>query len=117
MNAVYGDASQAETLRAVGLARCGTLILSSAGMQATEEVIRIAREQNPSILILARAVYASQLKGLRQAGADEVFSGEGEVALAFAEKILDTLGATPEQIARERQRVAADLLGRIPADT
>jgi CPA2 family monovalent cation:H+ antiporter-2 len=117
MNAVYGDASQAETLRAVGLAHCGTLILSSAGMQATEEVIRIAREQNPSILILARAVYASQLKGLRQAGADEVFSGEGEVALAFAEKILDTLGATPEQIARERQRVAADLLGRIPADT
>ena len=43
---------------------------------------------------------------LQQAGADSVFSGEGEVALAFTEAILDELGATPEQIDRERARVA-----------
>jgi CPA2 family monovalent cation:H+ antiporter-2 len=42
---------------------------------------------------------------MRAAGADEVFSGEGEVALAMTAYILNTLGATPEQIDRERQRV------------
>ena len=43
------------------------------------------------------------------AGADVVFSGEGEVALAFTEAILENLGATPEQIQRERARVHAEL--------
>jgi CPA2 family monovalent cation:H+ antiporter-2 len=45
------------------------------------------------------------------AGANSVYSGEGEVALAFIEDILDTLGATPEQIDRERARAHTALLG------
>jgi hypothetical protein len=40
-----------------------------------------------------------------------VYSGEGEVALAFIEDILDTLGATAEQIDRERARAHAELSG------
>jgi hypothetical protein len=35
---------------------------------------------------------------------NEVYSGEGEVALAFIEDILDTVGASPERIDRERAR-------------
>jgi CPA2 family monovalent cation:H+ antiporter-2 len=50
------------------------------------------------------------VRPLRQAGADLVFSGEGEVALAFTEAILEHLGATPEQIERERERVHGELL-------
>jgi monovalent cation:H+ antiporter-2, CPA2 family len=34
-----------------------------------------------------------------------VFPGEGEVALALVSAILQNLGATPEQIERERDRV------------
>ena len=33
-----------------------------------------------------------------------MYSGEGEVALAFVTDILETLGATPDQIDRERAR-------------
>jgi K+:H+ antiporter len=40
-----------------------------------------------------------------------VFSAEGEVALAFAVEILQRMGATPEQIDRERSRAHAELLG------
>jgi monovalent cation:H+ antiporter-2, CPA2 family len=39
-----------------------------------------------------------------------VYSGEGEVALAFIEDILDDLGATAEQIDRERARAHDELL-------
>ena len=46
---------------------------------------------------------------LRGAGADVVFSGEGEVALAFTTAILGDLGATPDQIDRERSRVRGEL--------
>jgi len=46
---------------------------------------------------------------LLQAGADVVFTGEGEVALTMTEFILRQLGATPEQIDRERERIRQDL--------
>ena len=51
---------------------------------------------------------------LKQAGADVVFTGEGEVALALTEAILRRLGATPEQIDRERERTC--LIGVESAD-
>jgi monovalent cation:H+ antiporter-2, CPA2 family len=40
-----------------------------------------------------------------------VFSGEGEVALALTEEVLHRLGATPEQIERERGRAHDELFG------
>ena len=40
-----------------------------------------------------------------------MFAGEGEVALALTEAILSRLGATPEQMDRERSRVRAELFG------
>jgi CPA2 family monovalent cation:H+ antiporter-2 len=109
--AVYGDASRAETLKGAGIEQARSLILSASDMNNSEEVIRVARDLNPKVRILARAVYARQLPALRRAGADAVFSAEGEVALAMTEAILRGLGATPEQVDRERERVHADLFG------
>jgi predicted Kef-type K+ transport protein len=56
-----------------------------------------------------RTAHLQDLKRLRAAGAQHVFSGEGEVALALSQAILDRLGATPEQFDRERDRVHRDL--------
>ena len=114
--AVYGDASHPETLKAAGVARAGTLILSSSGLTGAEEVIRLARELNPDVRVLARSAYLRERPALRKAGADEVFAGEGEVALAMTESVLRELGATAEQIDRERERVRAELFGQQPAD-
>lgn len=110
--AVYGDASHRETLQSAGVDRAGSLILSAAGIHASAEIMRLARELNPEIRILARAVYVHELPALREAGAEHVFAGEGEIALAFTETILHALGATPDQIDRERARIHAELLGR-----
>ena len=111
VQAVYGDATRSDTLTAAGASTAGSLILASAGMPNGAEVIRAARELNPRIRVLARAAYLRDLPSLRQAGADTVYTGEGEVALAFIEDILDTLGATPEQIDRERARAHEELFG------
>jgi monovalent cation:H+ antiporter-2, CPA2 family len=110
MAAVYGDASRAETLKAAGLEHSRSLIMSASDIPGKEEVIRVARELNPRLRILARATYARELPGLRRAGADAVFSAEGEVALAMTEAILRSLGATPDQVDRERERVHAELI-------
>jgi CPA2 family monovalent cation:H+ antiporter-2 len=112
VNAVYGDATRPDTLAGAGVAAAGSLILTSAGMGNSTEVIRAARTLNPQIRVLARAAYLRDLSPLLGAGADTVYTGEGEVALAFIEDILERLGATPEQIDRERARAHEELFGR-----
>ena len=111
LEAVYGDATRADTLAEAGVANADNLILTSAGMANATEVIRAAREANPKIRVLARASYLRDLPAIRQAGADSIFTGEGEVALAFVEDLLSRLGATAEQIDRERARAHEELFG------
>lgn len=55
--------------------------------------------------------YLGEVAALRQAGADAVFSAEGEVALAMTEFMLRQLRATPEQVDRERERIRLELFG------
>ena len=74
-------------------------------------MIRLSRELNPKLRVLARTAYLRDVDTLHEAGANEVFSGEGEVALALTEAILHRLGATPEQMDRERVRVHDELFG------
>ncbi len=117
MDAVYGDASRPETLVQVGIADAGTLVLSSSGMTAgAADLVKAARELNPTIRVIARAGYLRERDSLRAAGADEVYAGEGEVALAMAESFLRELGASPDQIDRERDRVRGELFGGKPTN-
>jgi CPA2 family monovalent cation:H+ antiporter-2 len=114
VRAIYGDATHRETLVQAGLAEAAGLILSSANMQGSGETIRLARELNPKVLIFARSAYLKEHEELRRAGADVVFSSEGEIALSMTESILRHLGATPEQVDRERARIRAELFEEGP---
>jgi CPA2 family monovalent cation:H+ antiporter-2 len=109
VSAIYGDVTRSETLAQAGVAGASALVLSASSIPDGREIVRQARELNPRIRVLARTAYVRELEVLRVAGADAVFSGEGEVALAMTESILKTLGATPEQIDRERHRVRETL--------
>jgi len=109
MLAVYGDATHTNTLREAGIEEADTLILSASGLRTSREIVRAARELNPDIRVLARADYLHELESLRRAGVQAGFSGEGEIALAMTTAILQDLGATPEQIDRERDRVHQEL--------
>jgi monovalent cation:H+ antiporter-2, CPA2 family len=108
ISAVYGDARHADALITAGLRHAGTLIISGADT-SSPEITQIARELNPRIHTFVRSMYLRDVPALRTAGAEQVFSGEGEVALAMTEAVLRRLGATAEQIDRERARVRAEL--------
>ncbi len=110
LSAVYGDASRPETLQAAGVGTAGTLVIT-ADLPDSREVIRVARGLNRELHVLARTATLRDLRTARAAGADEVFSGEGEVALALVGATLQHLGATPEQVERERERVHRELIG------
>ena len=111
LRAVYGDATHKATMIEAGADEAIAVVFSSAGMHAAEEAIRVARECNPKIRVLARAAYLREVPALRKAGADAVFSGEGEVALTMTEFMLKQLGATAEQIDRAGDRIREELFG------
>jgi CPA2 family monovalent cation:H+ antiporter-2 len=112
IRAVYGDASRSEILEQAGAAEAVGLILSAPVEGGAKGIVLRARELNPRLFVVARCAYLAEIGPLRNAGADAAFSGEGEIALAMTEFVLKRLGATPEQIDRERARVHGDLIGR-----
>ena len=112
-SAIYGDARDPETLVMAGIRHAATLIVSVADGGASD-AIRAARELSPSVHVFARGANLRDVPTLRGAGAEHVFSGEGEVALAMTEAVLRRLGATPEQIDRERARLHGELFGPRP---
>ena len=106
--AIYGDAAQSEILSNAQLEAAAGLIISSSTAEAAS-IIKAARELNPKLRILTRASYLLESEALRKAGANAIFSSEGEVALSMADFLMEQLGATDEQIDRERDRVRKDL--------
>jgi CPA2 family monovalent cation:H+ antiporter-2 len=108
ISAVYGDAAQERILELAGARRAGSLIFAAAG-SPPDDAIRAAKALNPDILVLARSSYVSEADGLRRAGAQVIVAAEAEVALAMSERLLIELGATADQLDRERDRVRAEL--------
>lgn len=110
--AVYGDATKRDTLLQAGIEQADILIVSTSSIESGPEVIRLARTMRPGIIIVARTAYLREAGPLRKAGAGSVFTGEGEVALAMTEFILERFRATREQIDHERRRIRDELFDR-----
>ncbi len=106
--AVHGDASRRDILHHAGVEEAQSLLITASGLDA-REIVAAALDLAPSIRIVSRAGYLSEAEGQRRAGAQAVFSCEGEVALSMAAWLMAALGATDEQIDRERDRVRREL--------
>ena len=97
---LHGDARQRTILKLAGAEKAEAIIITAAAAPAKE--IAAAREINSNISIMAYTTYRNNAKAMLSDGADTVFSGEEEVALSMMELLLTTLGATDEQLKRER---------------
>ena len=102
------SSSLREVLHHAGIEHADGLIFAGSSAPA-DTIVKAARELNPKIRVLTRATYLKKSRKLREAGANAVFSSEGEVALAMTAFLMRQLGATDEQIDRERDRFRAEL--------
>jgi CPA2 family monovalent cation:H+ antiporter-2 len=107
---VYGDATRPDVLDVAGIHQASALVISGPPGEQTVEIIRLARHMNPNVRVLSRSEYLKQTAIMRRAGADMVFSGEGETAVAMTEYILGFLHASPQQRDRERERLREEIL-------
>jgi CPA2 family monovalent cation:H+ antiporter-2 len=106
--AIYGDAAQMEILLHAGVKEAEGLIIAASSVPYAG-VVKAARELNPDIRIVTRSIYLKEAKELHKAGADAVFSSEGETAIAMATYLMRELGAGNDQIDRERDRIHEEL--------
>lgn len=112
--AVYGDATHRDTLVKAGAKTARTLILSASSTERGTHIVQTAKELNPELEIFVRVPYLQERDLYLAAGAREVFSDEGEMAMAMTEAILTGLGATLEQIDRERAELRTSFFGIEP---
>lgn len=112
---LHGDARLRPILIDAGCEKARAIIVTAPAAPALE-IAQSARGINPAISVMAHTTYIRNARNLRAQGAESVFSGEEEAALSMASHLLYNLGATEEQIARERRLNRRRLSGEKPEE-
>ncbi len=94
---IYGDASRDIILNHVKIGKAGSIVVTIPNTEATKAIITTVRRLNPTIYIIARARFVSDIAELYRLGADKVIVDERETALEiFKCIILKGKTITPE---------------------
>ena len=96
--ALFGDASRPDILRAAGLDAAAYLIVTVPNAETSLRVIQAAREVAPLVRIITRAEYINQSDAFVQAGAAIIRYDEAESAAALAEALLQDIDVPAERI-------------------
>jgi CPA2 family monovalent cation:H+ antiporter-2 len=84
----FADATQHSALEMAGIETARVIVIVISDPLATLRIIRMAREKNPSIVIIARTRFVSEVNHLREMGADEVIPEEFETSIEIFSRIL-----------------------------
>ncbi|MFQ3610057.1 MAG: cation:proton antiporter [Fimbriimonadales bacterium] len=94
---VYGDAAQPEVLEAAGIKHARTVVFAMSDPISTRYAVRTARELNPTVYIIARTRYVSEIEPLYSAGATDVIPEEFETFIEIAGRVMRLLGVENEK--------------------
>ncbi|MDE0594444.1 MAG: cation:proton antiporter [Roseibacillus sp.] len=93
---LFADARQAESLEMAGIKRARSIAFTFPDADAAVAGMRLAREQNPEILVYARAKFSAEAERLRAHGANQVFHDEQESGQAMIKSVVTCYA--PEEI-------------------
>ena len=96
--ALFGDASRKEILRAAGLESAAYLVVTVPRADVSLRIVQAARELAPVVRILTRAEYISDSEAFTRAGAAIIRSDEAEAAAALAEALLQDIDVPVDRI-------------------
>jgi monovalent cation:H+ antiporter-2, CPA2 family len=89
---VYGDITQPENLKKLGIEKASMLVVAISDADASRRAVELARKMNPSLRIIARSEFFSQIEPLYQSGANVVISQDFEASLQIASYVLKFFG-------------------------
>jgi len=98
--AFYGDATREEILRALGIDRARLFVIAISDPSATRRMVRVAREINPKVYIIARTRYVVEIPELTRLGANVVIPEEFETSIEIFSRVLAHYNVPRDEIER-----------------
>ena len=98
--AFYGDATREEILRALGIDRARLFVIAISDPAATRRMVRVAREINPKLYIIARTRYVIEIPELTRLGANVVIPEEFETSIEIFSRVLAHYNVVRDEIER-----------------
>jgi CPA2 family monovalent cation:H+ antiporter-2 len=92
--AIQGDSTNPLVLEHASIASARMVAVTLPDLPSAEQVVRIAKELNPKVRVLARTHDARTIPHLRAAGADEVIQPEFEAGLEMVRQALRNYGVS-----------------------
>jgi CPA2 family monovalent cation:H+ antiporter-2 len=105
MEAVFGDASKVDILKAAGMERANYLIITPPDLAARIPIASTARILNENVVICSRARYITERAMLEKIGVSKVCYEEAESAVGIAEMVLQNEGADDARIKKEMANI------------
>lgn len=105
--ALYGDAGREHILELAGIARAKLLVIATNAPSASPRIIRIARHNNPTLQIIVRTRYLSEVDHLENLGADNVIPEEMETTVRIFSHVLGAYMVPQDEIERHIQTLRA----------
>ena len=105
--AFYGDATREEILRAMGIERARMLVIAISDPAATRRMVRVARDLNPKLYIIARTRYIVEIPELTRLGANAVIPEEFETSIEIFARVLAHYNVPREEIERLVREIRA----------
>lgn len=84
----YGDASKEAVLTHVSITTARCIVVAISDASATRRIVELARRLNPSVYIIARTRYASEVAPLYSLGANDVIPEEFETSVEIFSRVL-----------------------------
>ena len=109
--AVFGDASRELILRHLAADRAKLLVVAINDADATRRTVAVASHLNPTLQILARTRFITDVEPLHDAGADVVVPEEMETTVRLFTHVLGAYLVPPDEIERKAALVRADDYG------
>jgi CPA2 family monovalent cation:H+ antiporter-2 len=111
--ALFGDATRSDILKAAGITSAAYLIVTVPQAEISLRIIQAAREVAPLIRVLARAEYITQSEAFAAAGATIIRYDEAESAAALAEALLQDIDVPSDRIAGVVSNIRRELAPRV----
>ena len=92
VRSIYGDAASEPVLARAGVGQARVLAVAIPDLVSASAAIRVARELNPRIRVIALADSSSAVRALEATGANDVIQPEFETGLGFVRQTLRWLG-------------------------
>jgi CPA2 family monovalent cation:H+ antiporter-2 len=105
---VYGDASDTEVMRALGLEQANVVVVSFDSPDAALKIVRAVRGLRFEVPVLVRTEDDSRLEALQEAGATEVVPEIFETSLSLVSHVLLFLNVPPREVLETTEDIRHD---------